>query len=296
MLPKSIADMMVRRLRWVTAATIVSTVIVTLAGQATSFWHNPITAMRGDGLSINNPTNHSFEFFIGSGWQPYVVASMAYLLILLLLISSLPRRLALVIAFTAIFCNFYSTSNWLAVHWGLGILGPFLYGLVLAVAIVLLVIDRHSAPGTLHGLRATMLLALFADMAVTVLGQPTGYLHNSQLVHEGNPLSRFFLERGWYSFIAEQIFIAVFFYWLTGSLPRRWGLIITCCYIFAGFTGASNWLFFEWRLGVPAIAGLGFLLSVLVMMSIFFGPKQGFARGPLAFGHQNAGADVGCKI
>jgi len=261
--------MTVRRLRWVAAATIVSTVIVTLAGQPASFWHNPAMAMRGDGLSINNPTNHSFDFFIGSGWWPYLVASAAYLLILLWLMSSLPRRLAVVIAFTAIFCNFYSASNWLAVHWGLGLQGPFVYGLALAAAIVFLVFDRHGGPGTLGGLRATMVFAIFTDMAVTVLGQPTGYLQHSQLVHEGNPLSRFFLERGWYSFIAEQILIAAFFYWLTGSLARRWGLIIACCYILAGFTGASNWLFFEWRLGMPAVAGLGFLLSVLVMMSIF---------------------------
>jgi hypothetical protein len=129
MLPNSNSGVTVRSLRWVTAATIAISLIVTLAGQPVSFWHNPETAMRGDGLSISNPTNHSFEFFIGNGWQPYLAANVVFLLILFWLISSLPRRLSLVIAFTVIFSNFYSTSNWLAVHWGLGLQGPFLYGL-----------------------------------------------------------------------------------------------------------------------------------------------------------------------
>jgi hypothetical protein len=42
-------------------------VINTLIGQPKSFWYAPESAIRGDGLSIHNSTNPTFEFFLGHG-------------------------------------------------------------------------------------------------------------------------------------------------------------------------------------------------------------------------------------
>jgi hypothetical protein len=56
-------DQIVKRLRWAMIAVMLFSLFNTLAGQPRSFWHHPETAIRGDGLSIHNETNHTFEFF-----------------------------------------------------------------------------------------------------------------------------------------------------------------------------------------------------------------------------------------
>ena len=71
-LPELTNDARVKRLRWVMLGVILFSILNTLAGQPASFWANPQTAVRGDGLSIYNATNHTFEFFLGHGWKPYL--------------------------------------------------------------------------------------------------------------------------------------------------------------------------------------------------------------------------------
>jgi len=51
-------DQIVKRLRWVMMAVMLFSLFNTLSGQPQSFWHHPETAIRGDGLSIHNETNH----------------------------------------------------------------------------------------------------------------------------------------------------------------------------------------------------------------------------------------------
>ena len=120
---KFTGDEMVKRLRWAMAATIIFSMVNTLAGQPVGYWHNAALAIRGDGLAINNPTNRTFEFFLGSGWLPFVLAALVYLAGMFLLVSALPRKLALIFIFSVIFGHYYGGSNWLAVRWHLGLIG-----------------------------------------------------------------------------------------------------------------------------------------------------------------------------
>ena len=99
---KLTTDETVKRLRLVMAAAIILSIALTLAGQPAIFWHHAAAAIRGDGLSINNPTNHTFEFFLGSGWLPFILTSLLYLAGAFLLASVLPRKLALVFIFSVI--------------------------------------------------------------------------------------------------------------------------------------------------------------------------------------------------
>src|ERR1700677_1258800 len=107
-------DQIVQRLRWVMICAIVFSLINTLAGQPESFWHHPETAIRGDGLSIHNETNQTFEFFLGRGWQAYLIANLIYLSGAFLLVSALPRMPALIVIFSFIFGHYFGATNWLA--------------------------------------------------------------------------------------------------------------------------------------------------------------------------------------
>jgi hypothetical protein len=56
-------DKIIKQLRWVMIGTMLFSMANTLVGQSAIFWHHPETAIRGDGLSINNETNHTFRQF-----------------------------------------------------------------------------------------------------------------------------------------------------------------------------------------------------------------------------------------
>lgn len=89
-------DLIVKRLRWV----MLFSMIATLAGQPQEFWTFPERAIRFDGLSIYDHTNHKFEFFLGHGWEAYVLACAVYFAAAFTLVSVLPRRPALIAMFS----------------------------------------------------------------------------------------------------------------------------------------------------------------------------------------------------
>src|ERR1017187_7032680 len=99
-------DRIIKRLRGVMGAVLLLSIVNTLAGQPGNFWQHPEMAIRGDGLSINNETNHTFEFFLGQGWQAYLMANLIYFSGALLLVSVLPKRAALVTIFSFIFGHY----------------------------------------------------------------------------------------------------------------------------------------------------------------------------------------------
>lgn len=268
---KLTGDIMVKQLRWVMAGVIVFSLANTLGGQPPAYWHNAALALRGDGLSVNNPTNHTFEFFLANGWLPFAAASLVYLTVTFLLASVLPRKLALVFIFSVVFAHYYDSCNWLAVRWHLGIPGATFLGYILAIFIALTGFTPGEAGHTVKASRWIMLLAMTADATVTLMGQPTGYWHNPALVYEGNAISKFFMQQGWYAYLLEQAVIGLALYRLTSLLSDRWALAISFGFTFMGFIGSSNWLFYNWRLGWPVLAAWGCLLSIGIVFSIFRG-------------------------
>jgi hypothetical protein len=260
-------DKIIKRLRWVMIGTMLFSMINTLAGQSRIFWYLPGTAIRGDGLSINNETNHTFEFFLGSGWQAYLIANLIYFSGTFLLVSVLPKRVALITIFSFIFGHFFVGSNWLAVRWHLGIQGSMLYAFVLVPAIVL---SAFPATGTktnqiINGLRWVVIGTILLDVTCTLIGQPTGYWNHPGLVHEANPVSLFLLLHGWYTYLLVMglVYCSVIF-WLVSVLQWTWALICSFFIILVSFIGASNWFFYEWRMGMesPVIIGIVFSLAI----------------------------------
>ncbi len=259
-------DQTVSRLRRVMVAVLIFDMVNTLAGQPESFWHNAQTAIRGDGLSINNPTNHMFMFFLGNGWPAYLVSNMAYLLVLFLVTGALPRKWALVTIFSVIFAHFYDGSNWLAVRWHLGFEGPFFYGLAIATGIAVAAFPANYSGEAVKRLHWVMLFAMLTDAIVTLRGQPPGYWLHPEIVDEGNQVSKFFLTKGWYAYLFEQAIILLGIYRLMSVLPKRGAIITALGFTFAGFLGASNWFFYRWIWGMKAPVIFGVVLSLGIVL------------------------------
>ena len=270
-LPKLTDDALVKRLRWVMLGVILFSILNTLAGQPASFWANPQTAMRWDGLSVDNATNHTFDFFLGHGWQPYLLSSLAYASVALLVVSYLPRFAALTTIFAVIFGHFYGSNNWLVVRWNIGFTGSTVYSIFLAAVIVL---TTFSFPETSNEqvckhLRWIMIAVMAFDFINTLIGQPASFWVDPKTCHEGNQFVRLFLSHGWWAYALLDLGYFVGAFRLVSALRGRIGLICVFSFIFIHFVGASNWFFYEWRLGMEAPVAFGALLSTAVVRVAF---------------------------
>ena len=264
-------DQIVKRLRWVMIGAILFSVVNTLIGQPESFWQHPETAIRGDGLSIYNPTNHTFEFNLGLGWQAYLITSLLYVLGAFLFVYILPRKAALIAIFSFIFSHFFGATNWLANRWHLGTNASSIYCFVLVPIIVFSAFPALS-PNTdriLKRLYWVMLIPMLCDMIFTLLGQPAGYLLHPEIAHEANPVSRFFLTHGWYAFIFMFLMFFSGIYWLVSILPQRFAFMVVFYFMLVNYVGACCWYFYEWRMGMVTPVIFGILLSAIIVLLAF---------------------------
>lgn len=267
---KLTSERIVKRLRWVMIGAMLFSMVNTLSGQPESFWHHPETAIRGDGLSIHDKTNHTFEFYLGNGWPAYVGASVVYLSAAFLAVSVLPGMVALITIFSLLFGHFFGACNWLAVRWHLGVQGPIVYGIVLSAAMVFSSFPADGpADPIVKRLRWVVVGTILLDLTLTLLGQPSSYWRHPETVHEANALSRLFLGYGWMAFLLYDLFYAWAAFQLASILPKMIALVCIFAFIFGHFTGASNWFFYEWRMGMQAPLIYGATLSVIIVWLAF---------------------------
>jgi hypothetical protein len=264
---------LVKRLRWTAIVLVAFGAALTLAAQPSRFWSLPKTAIRFDGLPIHNTTNPMFDFFLGHGWLAYLAGVGLYGAIIWLLPTVLPKRLAMVTELAVILGLSYSESNWVVVRWHTGTAGAEFYiagvALVLTLAVLPVVHDREG-----EGLRRLcwlMTLTTTVDGAFTLNGQPASYWRDTLTVHEANPLAKFFLETGWWAYAAYIVALIAVPWFLSMRVPRGTGWVIVLGTTLGGLFGGSNWLFYEWRLGLQAPILYSLVLSLMIVWLLLKG-------------------------
>jgi hypothetical protein len=264
---------LVKRLRWTAIVLVAVGAALTLAAQPSRFWSLPKTAIRFDGLPIHNTTNPMFDFFLGHGWLAYLAGVGLYGAIIWLLPTVLPKRLAMVTELAVILGLSYSESNWVVVRWHTGTAGAEFYiagvALVLTLAVLPVVHDREG-----EGLRRLcwlMTLTTTVDGAFTLNGQPASYWRDTLTVHEANPLAKFFLETGWWAYAAYIVALIAVPWFLSMRVPRGTGWVIVLGTTLGGLFGGSNWLFYEWRLGLQAPILYSLVLSLMIVWLLLKG-------------------------
>ena len=264
---------LVKRLRWTAIVLVAVGAALTLAAQPSRFWSLPKTAIRFDGLPIHNTTNPMFDFFLGHGWLAYLAGVGLYGAIIWLLPTVLPKRLAMVTELAVILGLSYSESNWVVVRWHTGTAGAEFYiagvALVLTLAVLPVVHDREG-----EGLRRLcwlMTLTTTVDGAFTLNGQPASYWRDTLTVHEANPLAKFFLETGWWAYAAYIVALIAVPWFLSMRVSRGTGWVIVLGMTLGGLFGGSNWLFYEWRLGLQAPILYSLILSLMIVWLLLKG-------------------------
>jgi hypothetical protein len=266
--------------------------LLTLASQPAGYWHNPALAMRSDSLALHDPTNHAPEFFLAAGPLAYAACMAAATLAAYGLASVLPRIPALLFMLTVVLSWAYSGTNWVAVRWHAGMLAFPAYGLGLGIPLAFAVARPAAGRDVLRNLAWIAVATLLVDFGFTLLGQPASYWSRPETAYEGNVVSRFFLVHGWSAFLAYDAVYSYGLYRLVVALPAPTGRAVAWLLILSHFCGAANWLFFVWRLGLPAVAGYGLLLSGAIVLLVF-GRRAG-EPAPSASGRESRPLASGC--
>jgi hypothetical protein len=288
-------DPIVKRLRWVMIGAMLFSMSNTLLGQPDGFWLDPANAIRGDGLRLHSHVNHTFEFFLGHGWQPYVVACLIYFALAFLLVSVLPKRAALIAAFSFIFGHYFGACNWLANRWHLGFSGVTYYSFVLAAAVAfsLSPILANSDGEIVRRLRWIIVVVFLVDFVLTSLGQPSAYWRHPEMVHEANSMLRWFMLRGWVAYVLMDLIYCLGLFLLASFLPRFSAMVLIFGYAFGYFDGAANWLFYERRLGMEAPVIYGTVLSAIIVFASLRRSEK-LSQAPNAAPEQTAASSVCC--
>jgi hypothetical protein len=281
-------------MRLVMIGVIIFNVVLTLAGQPKDFWQHPEIAIRGDGLSIYNATNHSFDFFLGHGWLAYLICVLVYVSLAFMLVSVLPRMVALITIFSFIFGYFFETTNWLVVRWHLGFFGTLFYGIALSYIIVswaFSVLNKNNDEANKR-LRWLMAVVILYDPINTLIGQPASYWIHPETVNEGNLFLRNLMIQGWYVYFIVDLIYCYFMFWLVSILPKKLALFFILLNIFTHFVGSSCVFFYQWRMGMQSPVIFGIIISIIIIIFIF--PKSSklnkkeFDRNPSSGGFSDS--------
>lgn len=71
--------------------------------------------------------------------------------------------------------------------------------------------------------------------------------------------------------------------WLGSVLPQRLALVSMFAFIFGAFSGASNWFFYVWRLGMELPVLFGLVLGAAMVWSAFTRKTRAEPDRPVAF-------------
>lgn len=121
-------DAAVKRLRWVMIGTILFDKLNTLLGQPKAYWQHP---------ELADEVNRTWHYSLARGLPFYIMDSVVVTLLLFLVVSILPQRIALILGFTVIMNRFFGASFWLCYHWRFGTAGPLVYGLLISLVLIL---------------------------------------------------------------------------------------------------------------------------------------------------------------
>lgn len=128
------------RLRWLLVPIIGADTTVTLLGQPASYWSKPLTGEEGNDL---------FAWFLVRGPGFFLVTSAGYILFAVLVVTFLPRRLALAGFLAYTLGHFFGACSWLSYHFGCGmwLIVTYAIGLSLLIASELRAEESRPASG-----------------------------------------------------------------------------------------------------------------------------------------------------
>jgi hypothetical protein len=271
-----------KRLFWATVVLIAVGAVITLGAQPSSFWNSPTTAIRFDGLPIHSSTNPMFDFFLGHGWAAYFAGVALYGATIWLGARVLPVTLAMTMELAVILGLCYTQSNWIVVRWHTGTAGAVFYiagvSILLTNAVLPAINGKDREGKGLSWLCWLMAVTTTVDGIFTLLGQPASYWRNPLMAHEANPLAKFFLETAWWAYAAYIVALIAIPWLLSMRVSRGTGWMMILGMTLGGLFGGSNWLFYEWRLGLQLPVLYGTILSLLTVRRLL---RSGVATKPL---------------
>lgn len=121
-------DKVIRRLRWVMVFVILMDLIMTLAGQPTTYWRDPSTARE---------SNSFIRMFMVRGYMPFILCWLFYTTATAFVVPAVRGTFGLPILFFCLLGHYFGASTWFAFHFDFGVAGAVVYAAVLALLLAL---------------------------------------------------------------------------------------------------------------------------------------------------------------
>jgi len=133
------SDLLLRRLRWVMVCVITLDVIITLFGQPPFYWRFPVLAEEYNQLA---------RAVLKHGWTAFILAAVLYTTAAFIIVSTTPRRLALVVLFSVIMGHYFGASSWLVLRLSLGTQAAVIYAITISIAFVMCGVGNSVSSST----------------------------------------------------------------------------------------------------------------------------------------------------
>jgi hypothetical protein len=266
-------DPSIRRMRWAMAAIIAFDAVITLAGQWPEFWIQPSRAHVGNQLML---------WALLQGVPIYLAWFGAYLFAAVLIVSMLPRTLAVTVVLSVTFVHYFGGNAWLSYHFHFPLAG-WIWPALVAALLTTSGLDTRATSHTgrpqilgfssprfttdiaIQRLRWLAAAVALSDAVITLLGQAPIYWQDHTHVNEGDPIVHWVLARSVSLYVLCGVVYITGLVIVASILPRRIAIGWMLWFILLHFFGTSTWLAFHYHLRVQASVGFGIVIAVVAV-------------------------------
>ncbi|MGH7953008.1 MAG: hypothetical protein ACREFE_13985, partial [Limisphaerales bacterium] len=130
-------------------------------------------------------------------------------------------------------------------------------------------IPKFTTDIVIRRLRWVVLLVMLADGAITLVGQPPSFWHDSRNTNEIEPVVRFFLARGAIPYIVVGLIYGFGALFIASILPRRLGLTLLFFLLLEHFWGMTSWCIYYFGVSIRLHDAFELCIAALITFSIF---------------------------
>ena len=123
-------------------------------------------------------------------------------------------------------------------------------------------------------LRWVTLMVMLADAVITLIGQPPTFWHDPKVANEGEPIVRFFLVRGFFTYAFVGSLYVIGSLVLASITPRNIGMTILFFLLLEHFWGVTSWLVYSMGANIRLQDAFELGIAALIALAVCQAPDR----------------------
>lgn len=135
-------------------------------------------------------------------------------------------------------------------------------------------IPKFTTDKVIRQLRWVTLLVMLVDGVITLMGQPPNFWHNPKAADEMNPIVRFILVRGVFTYALVGSLYVIGSLILASVTPRKIGVTILFFLLLEHFWGVTSWLVYYMGCSLRLQAAFELGIAALIAFAVCQTPDR----------------------